>query len=157
MADQKDSFLLDLKDDVFPFVLALTMILTFFIIVYWFVRPADTDNVDKVITAFVAWIGAIIGFYFGNKPVKDLRKQVQSVSNEAGKNQVNYNNEHKNFVKTVSALSELNHNVELYTNEKAPQVKAMAAMEADPALGKLIRALEDSKDKLKYFEQELHK
>jgi hypothetical protein len=84
MAEEQKSSFTDIMDDIFLFVLAFLMLVIFLIVVFWLVRPGDTNNIDKVITGFIAWIGAIIGFYFGNKPVKGLRQQVEKVSTDYG-------------------------------------------------------------------------
>jgi ABC-type antimicrobial peptide transport system permease subunit len=68
--------------EAFIFVIALAII-SIFAIVLIIYFPADEEVAQGIFTAFMAWIGAIIGFYFGQKPVRDVITRLEEKSEEA--------------------------------------------------------------------------
>lgn len=61
--------------------IALVFILGFFVafsgsLVYYFMS-GDAEAVKLVGTTFGGWLGTILGFYFGQKPVEDFKKELK--------------------------------------------------------------------------------
>lgn len=70
--------------DLFQFFIALIVIISFTAFVAQvIVHNSDFDNSFKILAMIAPFVGTIIGFYFGQKPVQGLTQQVTTAS---GKN-----------------------------------------------------------------------
>ncbi|MCK5290654.1 MAG: hypothetical protein KAR39_01390 [Thermoplasmata archaeon] len=58
------------------FIFAMTVVVAFFLLLGLHF-PADAQMGQTIFTGFIAWIGAIVGFYFGQKPVKDITNRLE--------------------------------------------------------------------------------
>ena len=64
----------------YQFILALIMIVSLVVFLAILYNNGDFENAEKLIATFGAFVGVIIGFYFGQKPVQNLTKQVSEAS-----------------------------------------------------------------------------
>lgn len=69
------------KNDVFQFVIAIIIIGSFLILLAW-IYPNKQDDGIKMINMLEGFVGMIIGFYFGQRPIHNLTKQVEDVSSK---------------------------------------------------------------------------
>lgn len=73
------------KPDYFQFILALVIVVPFVIYIGLFQLSNMTQQAKDVLSMMGAFVGTIVGFYFGQKPVQNLTKQVQQESSEKTK------------------------------------------------------------------------
>lgn len=66
-------------NDVAQFLIAVIMVIGFILLTYMLVNTPipNTDLIELLAAVFGGWIGAIIGFYFGQRPVKMLAESVE--------------------------------------------------------------------------------
>ena len=50
-------------------------IIFFSVVIYYFKFPSKVDKVDVILTVVVGWLGLVIGGFFGDKSMDDLRKE----------------------------------------------------------------------------------
>jgi uncharacterized membrane protein len=76
-------------NDVAQFLIAIVMIVGFIYLTNMLILPAtpSTDLVELLAAVFGGWIGAIIGFYFGQRPVRTLTESVEEKSRDIGARQ----------------------------------------------------------------------
>ena len=58
------------------FIIAMFLISVFFVLLIAHF-PSDAQMAQTIFVGFIAWIGAIIGFYFGQRPVKEVAGQLK--------------------------------------------------------------------------------
>jgi hypothetical protein len=58
------------------FIFAMTVVVAFLLLL-GLNFPADAQMAQTIFTGFIAWIGAIVGFYFGQKPVRDITNRLE--------------------------------------------------------------------------------
>lgn len=63
-------------------ILAIFLITIFFILLISEL-PSDREMAEKIYVGFIAWIGAIMGFYFGQRPVREMAGQVEEQASKA--------------------------------------------------------------------------
>ncbi|CAD6526802.1 hypothetical protein NMT12_90137 [metagenome] len=67
----------------FQFVIAITVISAFLYLVFSILPQSKTfENSIQLISLVATFVGMIIGFYFGQKPVQELSSQVSDVTSE---------------------------------------------------------------------------
>ena len=66
-------------NDFAQFLIAVIMVVGFIFLTYLLlILPTpNTDLIELLAAVFGGWIGAIIGFYFGQRPVKMLTESVE--------------------------------------------------------------------------------
>ena len=64
----------------YQFIIALIMIISLVVFLAILYSTGEFDKAEKLIATFGAFVGVIIGFYFGQKPVQNLTKQVSEAS-----------------------------------------------------------------------------
>ena len=67
--------------EVFTFIIAILTVSIFAILLYNYF-PTDQKIAQGIFTGFMAWIGSIIGFYFGQKPVREVLTRLQESEKE---------------------------------------------------------------------------
>lgn len=77
--------------------------------------PTNEEIAQGIFTGFMAWIGAIVGFYFGQKPVRDMisrlqeREQVISRKSDEAIESIQLVNRYRDLViKTINEAKDLN-------------------------------------------------
>ena len=93
--------------DIFTFLFALITFIGYLSIIFYFVTTEDKELIDKIITGFVAWMGTIIGFYFGHKPVKEMRNEMRILSEKNEKQNLRYREQSINLDETVELYETL--------------------------------------------------
>ena len=83
--DNKMIFKLCCLSEILIFIVAILIISVFAILLYIYF-PTDQEVAQGIFTGFMAWIGAIVGFYFGQKPVRDVLTRLQERDKEIVKN-----------------------------------------------------------------------
>lgn len=74
-------FRLCLLSEILIFIVAIIIICVFAILLFYYF-PTNEESGQAIFTGFIAWIGAIIGFYFGQKPVRDVITRLQDKERE---------------------------------------------------------------------------
>ena len=76
-------------NDVAQFLIAIVMVAGFIYLVNVLLIPAtpNADLIELLAAVFGGWIGAIIGFYFGQRPVRTLTESVEEKSKDIGERQ----------------------------------------------------------------------
>lgn len=64
---------------VFYIAVLLITIVGVLLVLYF---PSDEQIAQGLLTAILAWISAIVGFYFGSKPVSDVVSRLQGTEKE---------------------------------------------------------------------------
>ena len=62
--------------EVFTFIIAILTVSIFAVLLYIYF-PTDQKIAQGIFTGFMAWIGSIIGFYFGQRPVREVLTRLQ--------------------------------------------------------------------------------
>lgn len=75
----------DAVNDYHQFIIALIIICSFVIIVGLAVLTNAFSKAENVIMTFSAFVGTIMGFYFGQRPVRGLAQEVVTVNREKSK------------------------------------------------------------------------
>ena len=70
------------KTDKFQFILALVIVIPFVVYVGIFHAYNLTQEAKDILAMLGAFVGTIVGFYFGQRPVQNLTQQVASVSSQ---------------------------------------------------------------------------
>lgn len=58
------------------FIVAMTVVVAFLLLLGLHF-PTDAQMAQTIFTGFIAWIGAIVGFYFGQKPVREITNRLE--------------------------------------------------------------------------------
>lgn len=66
----------------FQFIIALIVIVPFMIYIGIFYASGMTQEAKDILTMLGVFVGAIVGFYFGQKPIQSLTKQVEKESSQ---------------------------------------------------------------------------
>jgi len=93
----------------YQFILALIMIVSLVVFLAILYNTGEFDKAEKLIATFGAFVGVIIGFYFGQKTVKNLTKQVSEAATETytAKDAVtDYESRVEDDVKMIAMLKE---------------------------------------------------
>ena len=69
--------------EFFQFIIAALLIAAFFSLLL-LNFPSDEGVAQGIFTGFIAWIGTIIGFYFGQRPVKEISHNLEIQSSKTG-------------------------------------------------------------------------
>ena len=89
--------------EVFIFFVAILIIIIFGILLYIYF-PTDAEVAQGIFTGFMAWIGAIVGFYFGQKPVRDVLTRLQEREKQNIQNVDLAEQEIENYHKQLSEI-----------------------------------------------------
>lgn len=73
----------------FQFIIALIIIVPFMAYVGIFHASNMTDEAKDILTMLGVFVGTIVGFYFGQKPVQSLTRQVVNANTEVEKTKNN--------------------------------------------------------------------
>lgn len=96
-----------IKDsDFLQFLLALVLVLGFLAFIFKFAGDKN-DLVEKVIIGFIAWIGTIVGFYFGQRPVKEMMTRTQEMAGEVEKRKDIIKNSNLDLEDALEAYKEI--------------------------------------------------
>jgi hypothetical protein len=87
--------------DFYQFFIAGILIIAFLIILS-LNFPSDETYAQGIFTGFIAWIGTIVGFYFGQKPVKEISHNLEV---QASKTSIE-SKRAKEAIKTIKFLNE---------------------------------------------------
>lgn len=85
--DKKMLYKIFLMSEMFIFIIAVVIISIFAIMLYLHF-PAKEEVAQGIFTGFMAWIGAVIGFYFGQKPVREILTRLEERNEEVIKNKL---------------------------------------------------------------------
>lgn len=72
------------------FLIALAIIIPFIIITVWLVGTHDTNSFKEISSVWGVWVGSVLGYYFGSRPVDALSRRVQDVLGELDINRDEY-------------------------------------------------------------------
>lgn len=106
------------------FILAITMLFGFLIIIGTLSISNSVQNSDiiKVLGGvFGGWIGTIIGYYFGQRPVKDLTQKVENLINLQERTITKYDETSK----MLFATKELADSLKMDLDKATDQLKEM--------------------------------
>lgn len=106
----------EIKHDFLPYSLAVITLIGFIYVSMNLIPPGDADMVKLVLAAFIAWMGSIIGFYFGNKPVGELTTEVKTMSGEVVKQKKIAEEDTENLETVLKDYRELKQKAELLSN-----------------------------------------
>jgi len=71
-----------LDKDMRSFVVAMTVIVSFVIVFGLVTFYKDIETLKTVAAIWGVWIGAVIGYYFGSKPVESLMETIVALSQQ---------------------------------------------------------------------------
>lgn len=92
------------------------MFIGFLIFIFNFVSIDDKEMVKIVITGFIAWMGTIIGFYFGQKPVREMTRQVKTLTKETEKAKMERKDDTADLEDALGRYKKLEKNVDVLKN-----------------------------------------
>ena len=95
--------------EYFQFIIAMIMIISLVVFLAILYYNENFDYAEKLIATFGAFVGVIIGFYFGQKPIQNLTKQVSQATSktESAKDTViNYTNQVETDQEIITTLKE---------------------------------------------------
>ena len=70
------------RTEWFQFIIALIIIVPFMIYVGAFHASGMTQEAKDILTMLGVFVGAIVGFYFGQRPIQNLTKQIEKESSQ---------------------------------------------------------------------------
>jgi len=70
------------KTEWFQFIIAMVIIIPFMAYVGIFHAANMTQEAKDILSMLGAFVGTIVGFYFGQRPIQSLTKQIQKESSE---------------------------------------------------------------------------
>ena len=76
--------------EYFQFIIALIMVLALVVFLAILYDKDKFDEAQTVVATFGAFVGVIIGFYFGQKPVQQLARQASRAEEEKEKSENKY-------------------------------------------------------------------
>lgn len=97
-------------NDDHQFIIALIIICSFVTIVGSAVLTDAFSKAENVIMTFSAFVGTIMGFYFGQRPIQSLTREVAKISREKSKIQSDTEN-------TLNETSILQNDIQHLKNE----------------------------------------